>query len=197
MTLVLLLLVTTNICFADHFDTYLVLKAHLCPQGTVTLETLDPWCGKANQERKLAASSFGGKRRGFSGTYVSRVLVERESSMLGKLAWPHAPKGQSYPRELLPMEQTSARPQVGRRAQRGQLPPRCSPKSPFHASCPSSSDPRRRWSAGRSPGLLGWSQYVFWMPCVYAFPFEDCLGKANSHGSNKHFAFSSLAKSNL
>ena len=42
MTLVLLLLVTTNICFADHFDTYLVLKAHLCPQGTVTLETLDP-----------------------------------------------------------------------------------------------------------------------------------------------------------
>lgn len=42
MTLVLLLLVTTNICFVDHFDTYLVLNAHLCPQGTVTLETLDP-----------------------------------------------------------------------------------------------------------------------------------------------------------
>ena len=47
---------------------------------------------------------------------MSRVLVERESSMLGKLAWPHAPKGQSYPTEPLPMEQTSARPQVGRRA---------------------------------------------------------------------------------
>ena len=37
---------------------------------------------------------------------MSRVLVERESSMLGKLAWPHAPKGQSYPREPLPMEQS-------------------------------------------------------------------------------------------
>lgn len=42
MTLDLSLLVTTNICFADHFDTYLLLNAHLCPQGTVTLETLGP-----------------------------------------------------------------------------------------------------------------------------------------------------------